>query len=299
MAPRPWYRRPLVVAGGTAAAAALASVLSFQFLTGKDASTSPGPGGSPLAADSAPSDDGGPTAEEVPFRISCPGGCHRVELDSRIYRRDEFASAASQHGEPHTPGELQIKVAPGEHRIRVEKDGYAAQAEDIDVPPGTPFERSYELEPKVGRLPPKVLQNLIGKAKPKYRACYEVAQQRDPRLRGKVYVAFVIGVRGEVDQVGVSGVGDEAFHSCVAQSFRSLSFPAPEGGGVVDVKFPLEFAPRPAPAKTAANKKTAKQILGNKSSVGNLPKQGSFKGSLPQNDDEQQPLPPPEPQKKK
>ena len=198
------------------------------------------------------------STQQVPLRIRCDDGCDLFTIDGHDYRRDELADAALQHGETPKDGELRIKVSPGRHRLRVERDGYVAVAEDIDVIEGIAFDKRFHLEPKVGRLPQEVLSRIMSRNKTKYWACYDVALERDPKLRGRVDVSFVIDPRGNVNDVTASGVGDEALHSCIQQSFRSISFPAPEGGGPVEVRYPMDLEPKASvPASTKKNPATA------------------------------------------
>ncbi len=300
--PRRWFARPVTLVGA-AAAAVLGGAAYLAFDIGEPVDPA-AQAGRQAESGAAPNLASATSEAKVAFRISCLGGCNRVELDSRIYRQDEFASAASQHGEQHVAGELQIKVAPGRHRIRVEKDGYVPKAEDIDVAPETPFERSYDLKPREGRLPADVIKNIVARSGDKYRACYDVARGREPQLKGKLLATFVIGVRGDVDRVALRGIGDEPFQACVEQSLRSLSFPAPEGGGVIEVNYPLTFEqptrPRGTKKKTQSksNKKQSKQSGVPQQSKTNVQLgPGSTKGSYPE--PEQQSVPPQKKKKKK
>jgi TonB family protein len=59
---------------------------------------------------------------------------------------------------------------------------------------------------------------------------------------GRVTVDFVIGVSGNVVSAVAadSTVPSKELPRCVAQAFRSLQFPEPEGG-VVKVRYPVLF----------------------------------------------------------
>lgn len=109
-----------------------------------------------------------------------------------------------------------------------------------------------------GRLPPEVIQRIVRQNFGRFRLCYENGLRSDPNLRGRVTAKFVIGKDGHVSSVtdGGSDMPDGATVSCVLRAFQSLVFPAPEGGGVVVVAYPLKFepgdsTPPPAPAKPA------------------------------------------------
>ena len=57
---------------------------------------------------------------------------------------------------------------------------------------------------------------------------------------------FVIAGDGSVSPVEVanSSVDDEAVESCLRTRFFQMRFPEVRGGGVVQVTYPLMFAPR-------------------------------------------------------
>ncbi len=105
-----------------------------------------------------------------------------------------------------------------------------------------------------GRLPPVVIQRIVRQSFNTFRACYEDGLRRDPNLRGRVEVRFVIGRDGSVPNVGNghSDMPDGAVIACVLRGFRALSFPQPEGG-IVTVTYPIMFSPEdPSDAGTDA-----------------------------------------------
>lgn len=90
------------------------------------------------------------------------------------------------------------------------------------------------------------LENALGfRAKQAHR-CYDNALAQDPTLRGKVTVAVRVGSNGQVCSANVASndMGSSVVASCVAGYFRGASFPAPKGGGCVDVNIPINFVPR-------------------------------------------------------
>ncbi len=95
-----------------------------------------------------------------------------------------------------------------------------------------------------GRIPPEVIQRVVRQNFGRFRACYEIGLRNNPNLEGRVAVAFTIGRDGAVG--GASNAGsslpDSGVVSCVASSFRGLSFPAPEQG-IVTVTYPISFSP--------------------------------------------------------
>ncbi len=99
-----------------------------------------------------------------------------------------------------------------------------------------------------GRLAPEIIQRVVRQNFGRFRACYEPALAVDPKLAGRVAVRFVIGRDG-----GVTGTADDGSSlpnpvvvACVLSGFRTLQFPAPEGG-IVTVVYPIMFSPADAP----------------------------------------------------
>ncbi len=77
------------------------------------------------------------------------------------------------------------------------------------------------------------------------RGCYERALRLNPTLQGRLVVNVRIGPQGQVCSaaIGSNGLGDPTVASCVAQMFRSGSFP-PAEGGCVDTAVPMNFVPK-------------------------------------------------------
>ncbi len=73
------------------------------------------------------------------------------------------------------------------------------------------------------------------------RRCHASALARNPDLKGKVVVAFVITPSGTVEEpeVPLATVDDPALHACLADVVRTLHFPAPPKGGNVKVSYPF------------------------------------------------------------
>ena len=103
-----------------------------------------------------------------------------------------------------------------------------------------------------GRLPPEVIQRIVRQNFGRFRLCYEGGLRKDPTLAGKVTVSFEISPDGSIGKVTrTTTLRDEGVASCVASSFKGLSFPQPEGG-VVKVTYPIVFAPSGDPPPPAA-----------------------------------------------
>jgi hypothetical protein len=94
-----------------------------------------------------------------------------------------------------------------------------------------------------GRLPPEVIQRIVRQNFGRFRLCYENGLRSDENLQGRVTIAFTIGPDGSVSSAadGGSDLPNQCVISCIARGFRNLSFPQPEGGGVVLVGYPILF----------------------------------------------------------
>ena len=77
------------------------------------------------------------------------------------------------------------------------------------------------------------------------RHCYNTALGQDPTLRGKLSVALRIATNGSVCTASIASnqLGSEQVAQCVANQFRTASFPAPRSG-CVDVVVPINMVPR-------------------------------------------------------
>ena len=95
-----------------------------------------------------------------------------------------------------------------------------------------------------GRLPPEVVQRIVQQSFARFRLCYDMGAQTNPKLEGDVQVRFVIGRTGDVSTVadGGSTLADARVVTCIERQFDQLSFPAPEGG-IVTVLYPMTFTP--------------------------------------------------------
>ncbi|MFO0591682.1 MAG: AgmX/PglI C-terminal domain-containing protein [Polyangiaceae bacterium] len=75
--------------------------------------------------------------------------------------------------------------------------------------------------------------------------CYEKAMVKAPTLQGKVAVKFTIDGKGAVLSAAAAdtNITDADMVSCVVAAVKRMSFPEPDGGGVVVVTYPFNFAP--------------------------------------------------------
>jgi len=77
----------------------------------------------------------------------------------------------------------------------------------------------------------------------KVRYCYQRELQKDATLEGKVTMKFTIGGDGAARSVEVKSftLDNEQVHICLVSVFEKMVFPAPPGGEVVIVSYPLHF----------------------------------------------------------
>ncbi len=93
-----------------------------------------------------------------------------------------------------------------------------------------------------GRRPPEVIQRIVRQNFGRFRLCYEDGLRRNPALKGKVSVTFVIKQDGRVEDAKATGdLPDKAVNACVTKAFASLSFD--EGEAETRVTYPINFVP--------------------------------------------------------
>jgi TonB family protein len=76
------------------------------------------------------------------------------------------------------------------------------------------------------------------------RYCYQRELTKNPGLKGRIVVKFVIAANGTVSKAYIksSSMGSEGVESCIAGRFRRFKFPEPKGGGIVIVSYPFIFS---------------------------------------------------------
>ncbi|MBW2461891.1 MAG: AgmX/PglI C-terminal domain-containing protein [Deltaproteobacteria bacterium] len=159
--------------------------------------------------------------------------------DPRIRARDpevrEIARALRERIE-NTRTERQAAEAsapPDEVRSLVETGGSA-----VNGSPDAP-----------GRLDPAYIREAVRELQPLIAECYELAREEDDSLAGRLVLEF--DIEGEAEVGGViasSAIGDEStlrhptLDECVRETIYTLELPAPEGGGMVHVRYPFTFS---------------------------------------------------------
>lgn len=109
------------------------------------------------------------------------------------------------------------------------------------------FDSSY-LEPKtvvLGSMDPELLRKILREYIPQFRHCYqqELITNSD-KIKGVIDLNFTISAGGKVSKYNIR-VKDAQFSQkgvgCMGQVLSLIDFPKPKGGGVVDVRQPLNF----------------------------------------------------------
>ena len=97
-----------------------------------------------------------------------------------------------------------------------------------------------------GLNPDDIWKKLVANI-PRFRFCYQRELDKSARsFGGLIHLNFIIGASGHVTKTALkkhSGVPDR-IKSCVIRVLRSIRFPRPLGGGVVEVDQPFNFYPR-------------------------------------------------------
>ena len=95
-----------------------------------------------------------------------------------------------------------------------------------------------------GRLAPEKIQAVVRAGFGSMRKCYEAGLRASPNLSGRVTIKFVINMEGDVQSAADEGSDytDVTVIQCVAEAFKRLHFPKPEGGNVT-VVYPSIFSP--------------------------------------------------------
>lgn len=168
--------------------------------------------------------------EELPRARLYIDGEDRGEVPAVLWVRSGSHSFRLVSGE-RTGTEEQI-LPKGPYRLRVLLR--PPPAEEASKPPSGVV---------LGSLAPAVIDARIKDNLGPIRLCYDRALPANPRLKGKIVMAFIIEPDGSVSiaRVSTSNMDHEDVEDCIAETFRAIRFPEPAGGGIVSVKYPLVF----------------------------------------------------------
>jgi hypothetical protein len=93
-----------------------------------------------------------------------------------------------------------------------------------------------------GDLDKNIIRRYIRRKLPRIKYCYEKQLLVKPGLKGTVVTNFQISPTGAVLDSRAKGVNNDV-SSCVAGVIKTIQFPKPRGGGLVQVRYPFNFRP--------------------------------------------------------
>jgi pSer/pThr/pTyr-binding forkhead associated (FHA) protein len=97
----------------------------------------------------------------------------------------------------------------------------------------------------LGSMDPELLRKILQEYLPQFRHCYQQElENRNENVKGVIDLNFRISKSGKVSKVGIRAKKSKFSKkgvNCMARVLRVIQFPKPKGGGVVDVKQPLNF----------------------------------------------------------
>lgn len=97
----------------------------------------------------------------------------------------------------------------------------------------------------LGSMDPELLRKILREYLPQFKHCYqEELDKYSDHVKGTVNLDFRIGEDGLVKSAAVQGTQAKFSTSgqeCMRNVLRRIAFPKPKGGGVVDVRQPLNF----------------------------------------------------------
>ncbi len=99
----------------------------------------------------------------------------------------------------------------------------------------------------LGSMDPDLIRKILRDHLPQFRFCYQKELDRSGQnFSGALRVVFTIGASGNVTNAGVDGASTlpAPVRGCVINVLRGIQFPRPAGGGVVEVKQPINFYPK-------------------------------------------------------
>ena len=96
----------------------------------------------------------------------------------------------------------------------------------------------------LGALDRSLIDKVIKRHMAQIRYCYQRELTKNPSVKGKIVIKFVIAKDGSVSSANVksSTMKVPSVESCVASRFMRMKFPEPKGGGIVIVSYPFIFS---------------------------------------------------------
>lgn len=97
----------------------------------------------------------------------------------------------------------------------------------------------------MGGLDKSVIDEIVKRHYPQISYCYKKELNGNSALQGRILTRWVISGSGRVSQAGVesSSIGNSSVEKCLVGVIKSMVFPEPLGGGIVEVSYPFSFTP--------------------------------------------------------
>lgn len=96
----------------------------------------------------------------------------------------------------------------------------------------------------LGSIDPEEIRKILERHLPQFRHCYQKELDKVKTLKGLIDLEFTIGKDGKVVKTDIKSK-DGGFSNdgvgCLSAVLKFIQFPSPKGGGVVDVRQPLNF----------------------------------------------------------
>ncbi len=119
------------------------------------------------------------------------------------------------------------------------------------VPEPPAADAGAEDEEPLGTLDREVIRDGIQAMRPVVESCYLETLADFPDAEGRVTLAFTIAAENDEGRVELAELDDETstlidamLHDCMIKALGDLKFPAPDGNGKVNVRYPFNFSPK-------------------------------------------------------
>lgn len=96
----------------------------------------------------------------------------------------------------------------------------------------------------LGSMDPELLRKILREYLPQFRHCYQKELERNDSAQGVIDLNFRILGNGKVGNINITskkGRFSNSGKGCMANVLKLIDFPKPKGGGVVDIRQPLNF----------------------------------------------------------
>jgi len=100
-----------------------------------------------------------------------------------------------------------------------------------------------ETVPISGTLSNAQIQAAVNANLKAFDACYTLGADKEGKLDGTVTIRATVGPHGDVNvsEVMKSTVKNEKVGPCVAEAFKKVKFPKPDGGSTAVITYPMTF----------------------------------------------------------